>query len=378
MASLKRILELVRKEFLQIFRDRRMLGMIMISPMVQLLVFGYAATYDVRHVPLAVVDEDHSRQSRDLVERFYASGYFDNAGDFGDMPPAGAAMDRGRVKVILHIPPEYSRRLARRQPAPLQLVYDGSDSNTANIARGYAEAILAGASQVIVSHNLARLGQSAAPLGGLRVEPRVWYNQDLKSINYMVPGMIAQILFMMTTMFTAMSIVKERELGTIEQLLVTPLRPLELMAGKIIPWILLGYAEAAFILFFGSVWFHVTIHGSLLLLALLSGLFILSTLALGLFISTISRTQQQAMVTNMFFMFPNFILAGFLFPIDNMPPFFQGLSYLLPMRYYLIMVRGIFLKGSTLADLLPDTIALLVMGVLLFLVSAARFHRRLE
>lgn len=375
---MERIKQMVIKEILQIVRDRRMLPLIFIAPMIQLFLFGYAATFDIKNVHMAVVDDDKSLASRKIRELFTGSGYFIIPKEVDSEEEAMRLMDGGVIKFYLKIPVQFDKYIKKRIPAPLQVIFDGSDSNSANVIRGYVEKILFDESFRITFKRIQDMGINPKIMGGIDARLRVWFNPELKSVNFMVPGMIAMILLTMTSIFTAMTIVKERELGTMEHLMVTPITSFELILGKILPWVIIGFGEVLLIIAVGVFWFKVAIKGSLILLFLLSGFFLLCTFALGLFISTISKTQQQAMITNIFFMFPNVILSGFMFPIENMPPLMQYLSYIIPLRYYLVIVRGIFLKGVGPSALWDSVIPLIIFGMLMITLSVLRFRKKLE
>jgi ABC-2 type transport system permease protein len=365
---------LIKKEFIQIRRDRRLLPILLIMPVLQLIILGYAVSSDIKHLATAVCDLDRTPRSRALADRFTTSGYFDiryrpeAEGRIKDL------MDAGRVRVGIVIPPRFAARLARRETATVQLLLDGSDSNTANVAQGYVTQIIAAESSRIV---LERLGPRGVLPAVLDPTVRVWFNPDLKSVNFMVPGVIALILTIVTMTMTATAIVKEKERGTIEQLIVSPLHPRHLMLGKAIPFVIIGYADILIVVLAGLFWFRVPIAGSFALLLLLSGLFIMTTLGLGLLISTVSQTQQQAMMLGFFANPPFMLLSGFIFPIASMPEPVQYLTYLIPLRYFLVIIRGIFLKGIGLEVLWPQALVLFLFGVGVLTLSALRFQKHL-
>lgn len=366
----ERIKHIVIKEFIQTFRDRRMRFFLLIPPLMQLMMFGYVVTMDVEHIPTAVYDLDRSPESRELARRFVASGYF-----IMREPPLSEQevmdmLDRGDILCAIQINPGFQKHLRQKQPAAVQVLVDGTDSNTALIAMGYVERITA---KFGAEH--AAAGQLAQP-ARIDLRARAWYNPELKSRNYNVPGVIASIVMLICLMLTAMAIVREREVGTMEQLMVSPITSLELMLGKTIPFAVIGMVIMALITLVGTTWFGVPIRGSLLLLALSTGVYILSAVGIGLFISTISRTQQQALMATMLFYMPAILLSGFAFPIENMPPLFQYMTYFNPLRYFLIIIRGIFLKGSGFTILWPQIAALLVLGLAVLFVSSLRFQKR--
>ena len=361
------IAHVLRKEFLQLRRDRRMLPIVFISPILQLVLLGYAANLDVREIPTVVCDLDRSAQSRDLLSDFFESGYFTRAADAAEMDGVDLAIDRDQASVGIIIPRRFGADLlAGRRPEVL-LVSDGSESSTATISLGYAEAIV------------GRFSSLATSPAAIRVESRVWYNPELRSRYFMVPGILALLLMVLTMLLTSLAVVKEREIGTLEQLIVTPIRPAQLILGKLAPFAIIGIVDAALVILVAVALFGVPLRGSVALLFLLSGVFLLTTLGLGLLISTISRTQQQAMMTAIFFfMMPMIMLSGFVFPIENMPPPIRLITYLLPLRYYFHIVRGVFLKGAGLRELWPQASALLGFGVAILGASALRFRKRLE
>jgi len=371
--SWRRIRHLVRKEFIQLRRDPRMLRLVIVAPIIQLVLFGYAVTTDVKHIPTAVIDADKSRESRELVVRFSNTGYFDVLAVLESPQDLVPWMDSGRVQAGVHIPRGFARSLARGESAPLQIIVDGTDSTTAGVVLGYASGVLKRYSEEVLEERLRRL---RVYLPMVEERTRVWFNPELKSVNYMVPGVLCTILLVVTMVLTSMAIVREREIGTLEQIVVTPIRAAELMAGKTIPFVLLGFVDMVLILLVATLWFRVPLRGSLLLLFALASVFLLTTLGLGLFISTVSHTQQQAMMTALFIMLPSILLSGFMFPIENMPHIIQWMTYLIPLRYFLNIVRGIFLKGVGIEVLWGDVLALLVIGLMLFILASWRFTKR--
>jgi ABC-2 type transport system permease protein len=365
----RRLRYIVRKELLQLKRDRRLRGMLIFAPLFQLFVFGYAVTLDIRHIPLVVCDLDRSRESRELVGRFTRSGYFDLYGLVASPGALDGPLEAGRAVVGIYIPPDFSKRRARGETAELQVLVDGTDMNSAGVAAGYAQAL--------ISHHV---GLAEGPLRrapAIVHQPRIWYNPDLRSVNYMVPGVICLILGTVMTAVTAMALVRERETGTLEQLIVTPIRPLELMLGKTLPFAAIGMLDVSLITLVARYWFGVEVAGSVVLLFACALLFLLTTLGLGLFISTVSRSQQQAMLTAFFLITPSVILSGFMFPIENMPGALQLITYLIPLRYFVEIVRGVFLQGVGINLLWPQIVLLAGLGVLIFTLSASRFQKRL-
>ncbi|TKJ34038.1 ABC transporter [bacterium (candidate division B38) B3_B38] len=387
MVFLSSVLNMVRKEFLQLRRDRRMLGISIVAPLVQLIIFGYAANLDLKHLPMAVFNQDHSQLSREFVDKFASSGYFDIKYQMENLRQIEQAVDAGMAKVALIIPLDFEKRLRRGETAILSLILDGSDGNVAGISLNYATIIVERFSQnwlmKSLNENLIRIaGTNLGPIlssKGQLVDDRirVWYNPALESRYYMLPGVIAMILLLVTTLLTAVSIAKEKELGTMEQLIVTPLGRAEILVGKLIPYIIIGFADMTLVILVGVYWFHLEVKGSILLLFLLSILFLMNTLALGLLISVVSQTQQQAMMTTFFVILPSILLSGFIFPIENMPPAVRYLTYAIPFRYFLTIVRGIFLKGVGMGVLWDESLILFLFGLSLLMVSILTFRKHL-
>jgi ABC-2 type transport system permease protein len=372
------LLALIRKEFIQIFRDPRTLGIALIMPVAQLFLLGYAATSDVRDVPLAVWDQDRSPAARALLDAYRAADYFVVAYDVDSEAELRGLIDGGQARAGLIIPPDYGERLAGGQQAQVALVVDGSDPSIASTALSAATMIGQTKATNIMVERAAARGQADATQAPVEVRTQVWYNPDLLSAYYMVPALIGLILMVLTTMLTATAIVRERERGTIEQLIVTPLSSLELIVGKVTPYVAIAAFDMLEILVIGMLLFGVPLNGSLPLLLILTGLFLLTTLGLGLFASTIANTQQEAMMTAYFFILPSIFLSGFLFPIASMPWFLQAVSYLIPLRYYLVIVRSIMLKGVGLQELRTDVVALTIFAIVIMGGSALRFHKRLD
>jgi len=375
--SLAVIIEIVRKEFYQIRQDKRMIAVSIIAPIMQVLLLGYAATTDIKYTNLVVCDMDRTAESRELISSFTNSHYFVLKYTV-DMPnEVDYYIDHAKASVALVIPSRFSEKLLGRRTAPLQMIFDGADANTANILLGYATQIVSSYSQSILINASSML--RGMNIGRILPEARVWFNPDLKSQNFMVPGVVALVLMIITMTLTSLGIVKEKEIGTLEQLLVTPIKPHQLIIGKLIPFVIIGAFDMSIVLAIARFWFEVPMRGSLFLLFGLSGLFILTTLGLGLFISTIAKSQQQAMLIAQFFFFmPFMFLSGFTFPIENMPALIQWLTYLIPLRYFLEIVRGVFLKGSSLTELWPQAVALFIFGVSILSLSVLRFRKRLE
>ena len=371
------IYHLIVKELKQLMRDKRMRFLALAAPMIQLAVLGYAATTDVKSVPMVVCDGDRSSASRDFVSRFTNSGYF-AVEDTVDSPnEIDRHIERGNAWLALVIPPSFSADVLARRTVKVQLIADGSDANSSNIAIGYATQIVNNYSQEILLEMLEKTPMASKPA---RVIPRVrvWYNESLTSRNFMVPGVVVLVLMIVTLTLTSMAVVREKEIGTMEQLLVTPIKPYQLILGKLIPYTLVGMVDVTFVLVISAYWFNVPIRGSVFLIYGMSCLFILNTLGIGLFISTIAQTQQQAMMIAQFgFFIPFMYFSGFIFPIENMPHAFQYVTYLIPLRYFLEIIRNIFLKGAGMDTLWPDALGLVVLGVTVLSVAILRFNKKL-
>jgi ABC-2 type transport system permease protein len=373
---MRRLAAIARKELIQLRRDRMTLGMMVGLPVMQLLLFGYAINTDVRHIPTVVWDQDRSAESRDLIRRMEATGFYDVAGAVRDHQEIGRAMRVGAARVAVVIPTGFGERLRAGAGADAQLVVDGSDPQTVASATNTAASLVAARSLELIAERAVRAGQPP-PQSALSLEPTTWYNPELKTAIYVVPGLVGIILTMTMTMLTAMAIARERERGTLEQLIVSPVRRMELIAGKIIPYIGIGYVQMTLVLFIGQAVFGVPLQGSLPMLYALASVFIAANLALGLFFSTVAQTQQQAMQMSFFFMLPNILLSGFMFPFEGMPVPAQWLSSALPLTHFLRIVRGITLKGASFADVQHELIWLASILTILVLLAAARFSKKL-
>jgi ABC-2 type transport system permease protein len=374
-AMFVRVFSIMRKEFLHIVRDPRTLAVMFLIPIVQLLLLGYAATTDVKHLPTAILDQDRTLRSRQLVEAYRASGYFDISEVVGSEADMALAVDSGRVQAGLTIPAGYERALARGEKVKVGFIIDGSDPSVASTALSAAQGVGQAQSLEVLQ---AKLGGRLEAAPGIEVHPRVWYNPSMESANFMIPGLIGMILQMLTMLLTAMAIVREREQGTIEQLIVTPIRPLELIIGKVGPYVVIAFWDLLEILAIGVWWFGVPIHGSVSLLLGLASTFLLTSLGLGILISTVSKTQQEAMMLTFFLMLPSIFLSGYFFPIAAMPQILQYVSRIIPLTYILVIVRAIILKGVGFEVLAGDVAALGVFGVVVLALAAARFRKRLE
>ena len=381
----ERIAVILRKEFIQALREPRMRTLLFIPPVVQLLVFGFAVNLDVDHARLAWMDMDRTPESRSLRDRFTGSGRFDIVAWPASEEQVQRALDRSEAMAVVRILPGFGKDIARGRTTEVQVLIDGTNSNTASLVSSYAgEIIAAYAADVMGDQQRVRIltrspGSAVnATAPEVSARSRVWFNPDLYSRNYFVPGVIANIIMVVTLMLTALAIVREKELGTMEQLMVTPVRPLELMLGKTLPFAVVGLLDVVLVTGVALLAFHIPLHGSFLLLMFCAVLFLMTTLGAGLFISTISETQQQAMMAQFFFSTPAFMLSGFAFPIRNMPVVVQYLTYLNPVRYFIEIVRGIFLKGSGVDVLWPQMLSLAVFGVVVLGLSALRFQKKLD
>jgi ABC-2 type transport system permease protein len=366
------------KELIQTLRDKRMRYILIGPPILQLFVFGYAANLDVKHIRTAIRDLDQSVESRDLIGRFGSSKYFDIVSFPNTPKEVKDLVNQGEATVSIEIPTDFSRKLKKGDTATVQIILDGSESNTALIALGYANQILSEFSTQILVKRLNRAGMIGFEQAGVELQHRTWFNPNFESRLFYVPGVIASIAFLIPIILTAQAIVREREIGTLEQIMVTPIRSWELMIGKTLPFALIGLFDVIMIALVGVFWFEVPLRGNPLVLLSGAVLFLMSSVAIGLFISTICSTQQQAQISTFFFSMPAFILSGFAFPIENMPEWIQYLTYANPLRYFLIIIRGVFLKAIGLDILWPQMLALGVLGTLMILLSSLRFQKRLK
>jgi ABC-2 type transport system permease protein len=373
-----RLLSLIRKEFIQIWRDPRILVLVMVIPVMQLLLLGYAATNDVRNVPLAVYNQDRGPQSRALLDAYRAADYFKLAFDVASEDELRALIDGGKARAGLIIPPDYGQRLLEEGQAQVAFVLDGSDPTVASTALSAARLIGQQHATAIQTERLQRRGQAIVFQLPVDVRTQVWYNPDLVSAYFMIPGVIGMILYALTSLLTATAIVRERERGTIEQLIVTPIRPWELVVGKLLPYVILAILNTLEVIFLGAWWFGLPIRSDLSLILLLSGLFLLSSLGIGLLASTIANTQQEAMLTVWMTLLPGIFLSGFFFPLDAMPKVLQWVSMLMPLRYYLVIIRTLMLKGASVAALQNEIIALTIFGLGIMTAAALRFRKRLD
>jgi ABC-2 type transport system permease protein len=377
----------MRKEFRQLLRDPRMRAMLFMPPLIQLLIFGYAANLDVNTAHIAWMDQDHSSASRELLSQFLGSGRFQIVAEPDSEKQMQKLLDQGKVDAVVRVMPGFARDVDRGRTTSVQVLMDGTNSNTASIVSNYAAQTIARYSaeamaqlqrSKMVAGTMASGGAMHPAVPQITARSRVWFNPDLKSRNYFIPGVVVNIITLVTLMLTAMAIVREKEIGTMEQLMVTPIRPMELILGKTLPFVLVGLWDMMLVVAASLLVFHIPFAGNFGLLVVCTLLFLLTSLGAGLFISTISRTQQQAMMTTGLFFQPFFMLSGFSFPIRNMPVSMQVLTYINPVRYFMEIVRGIFLQGTGISTLWPQMVALAVFGVTILWLSVLRFHKQLE
>lgn len=362
---------IAKKEFIHIIRDSRTLIMILFFPVFFLVLFGYAVSLDVKHLPMAVLDQDKTATSREFVRNFTNGGYFDLFENLDSSSQFGDRLDSGKVKIIINIPPDFSRDILAGRKTAVQVLLDGSDPTVASSAMGYISAIVEDFYQGLIVKTLAK--------SPINIETRIWYNENLRSLNFFIPGLICVILMMMSATLTSLTIVSEKEEGTLEALVVSPVTKNELMLGKILPYVIIALLDVLLVVAVGSLWFHVPFKGSLVLLFASSFIFLLGAMGIGLAVSVNARSSQEAiMIALLATMLPTFLLSGFVFPIENMPWLLQAISYLIPARYFLVVLRGIFLKGIGLKYLWWDLLLLAVFTVAIIFVSAKRFKKRID
>jgi ABC-2 type transport system permease protein len=375
---MKAVLAVLKKEFIQLRRDKRMAPILFISPILQLLLLGYAVNMDVRDIPSVVCDQDRTPQSRSYLDAFFHSGYFSRLEDVERPDQIDVRIDRGDAAMAMIIPRGFGQRLLGERGAAVQIIADGTESQSATIGLNYAAMITSRFAQTLLVETFVRLRGAGLQPVLITPEVRVFYNPDLKSRNFLVPGVLGLILMVMTMMLSSMGIVREKETGTLEQLIVTPIRPGQIILGKLLPFLAIGIVDVVLVTSLVVFGFHVPLRGSGLLLGGMSLIFMLTTLGLGLFISTISRNQQQAMLTAVFFMIPMILLSNFVFPVETMPGFFRAVTAVVPIKYFFSVIRGIFLKGSGWAELWDEAAAMAVFGAVVLALSIARFKKRLE
>jgi len=376
---LGRIKQMLIKEFIQVLRDKRTRFLLVGPPIIQMLIFGYAATYEIHNVATVVLDQDHSQESRDLVSRFTSSPYFQVQRQLTDARQVRDSIDRGQAIVGIQIDAGFAQRLRKGQTAPVQVIVDATNSNTALIASGYVSQIALGFSRQYQTDRIGRIApQLVEQMPSVELEQRPWYNPEFRSRWFFVPGVIGSLTLLLVITLTAFAVVREREIGTLEQIMVTPIRPAEFILGKTLPFFLIGLFDVSLIALVGTFWFQVPFRGHIPVLMTGAVLFILCMLGVGLLISTVSSTQQQAMVTAFFFIMPAITFSGFGFPIDTMPVWLQYLTYLSPLRYFLVVLRGTYLKGVGMDILWPQMAAMAALGVGLLTAAILRFHKAVD
>ena len=369
------ILPIVRKEFRQIKRDKRILSVLLFVPALMLLMFGYALNFDVKHTSMAVYDEDRTSVSRKFIEQFFISEYFNKVQTLNSKAEINGLLDGEHARVVLVVPSTFTKDIQRGGAASIQVIVDGANSNAAATVLGYINAIVQQYSVKVMTESFIRMGRQTMTMP-IDFQPRVWYNPELESAKFLVPGLIAFILMVTAVISTALAIVRERELGTMEQLMVSPIRPLELILGKTIPYTIISLFATVAILFLGYLLFDVSIKGSILLLSLVTFVFLVGSLGMGLFISTLVETQQLAFMIAVFVsMLPTFILSGFVFPIRNMPYIIQVITYVLPARYFLVVLRAIILKGAGLSAFWDQALILVIYAVIMIGISSLRMRK---
>lgn len=376
---LERLKQMLIKEFIQVFRDKRTRFLLFGPPIIQMVLFGYAATFEIYHVPTVVLDLDHSQESRELISHFSSSRYFDVQHRLTDDRQVSDLIDQGKATVGLEIHAGFAQNLRKGETAPLQVIVDATNSNTALIASGYIRQIALGFAHDYQVDRIYRvMPQVLEQIPSVQLEQRPWYNPDLRSRWFFVPGIIGSLTLVLVVTLTAFAVVREREIGTLEQIMVTPIRPFEFILGKTLPFFLIGLLDVSLIATVGTFWFEVPFRGHLLVLFAGAILFLLSMQGVGLLISTVSSTQQQAMVTGFFFIMPAVTFSGFAFPISTMPMWLQYLTYLNPLRYFLVVLRGTYLKGVGMGILWPQLLLMAALGAILLTIAALRFHKALD
>ena len=373
----RRIWQMVKKEFIQVWRDRRLRIFLFLPPIVQLVIYGYAINFDIKQVPFAVFDEDRTQASEILISRFTASEYFRLTNSINSEAELRDLIDRSQITMAVHIPRGFAEKIKSNQPAPLQLILDATDSNTALIVAKYTRTILNDYSLQLLQRNLKGLNLPIKLQTPVVIEPRAWLNPNLESKNAFVPGVIAMVVMLVSLMLTALSVVREREIGTMAQILVSPISPLEFLSGKTIPFVLISLVDVTLVTLMGVFWFEIPFQGSAAVLFVGTLAFLLSSVGLGLLISTACTTQQQAVMAGTFVLTPAILLSGLIFPIANMAVIFQYITYANPLRYFIVIVQGIFLGGRGLAALWPQMAAMAGLGVVFLSLSIIRFRGRL-
>lgn len=375
---MKVIIDIIRKEFIQFKRDRKMFVVVLFAPVIQLIILGYASTLDIKQARLVIFDQDKTQTSRNFIDRFEKSGYFQVVGYSDNYHGIDDMIDKGEALVAMVIPADFEKNLELKTTSSVQIIFDGSDGNKASIVFGYVQSIAQTFSANVITEIMEKSGLKNIKISKIEPEVRVWYNPQMTTRYYMLPGIVAMLVMIITINLTSLAIVKEREIGTLEQLIVTPIKPYQLIIGKMIPFSILGFVVVVLVLGVMRYWFGIEIQGSKIFLIFSTSIFMLSTLGLGLFVSTISKTQQQASMTSMFgVMLPMIYLSGFIFPIENMPAAIQYITYLLPLRYFIVIIRGVILKGIGFENLWSELLILFLFGVAILTISSLRFRKKL-
>jgi len=376
---IKRLLPLIRKEFIHLMRDPRSLALMFLLPVFMLILYGYAVNFDIKNVPLGVLDQDRSAASRGFISKFTKSGSFVLVENLVSGNQFGDRLDSGKIRAVINIPSDFSEKIKSLEKMNLQIIVDGSDPTWAASALAYINAIVSQYQQEQIQVYFKKKGMGAVPQLPINLATRVWYNETLRSVNFFIPGLICVILMQMSATLTSLTIVSEKEQGTMEALVVSPIRKNELMLGKVIPYVLVAFVDVLIITAIGVFWFGVPFKGSFLLLILGSFIFLTGAMAIGVFISTNAHSSQEAMqAATLMTMLPSLLLSGLIFPIENMPWLLQLLSYLIPARYFLTILRGIFLKGTGLNYLWPEFLMMLTLSTLVIILSVRRFKKRIE
>ncbi len=373
------ILNIIRKEFLQLKRDPKMFAIVLIAPVFQLIFLGYAVNMDVEKVPTVIFDQDRTETSRDLLQRFSGNRYFEFVEQVDNYKDFQYSIESGEAWLGIVIPYDFEKSIVRNETGKLQAIFDGSDGNKASIISGYLQKVITTYSVELLDSKMKKHGKFRSPISTVEPEIRAWYNPELVTRDYMVPGIVGLLLSIITLILTSLAIVKEREIGTLEQIIVTPIKPTQLIIGKLIPFAILGFVAVIIVLLAMTFVFNLPPRGSILLLFFSTFLYILSTLGLGIFVSTVSKTQQQAMMLAIFVvLLPMTFLSGFAFPIENMPAIIQGITYAIPLRYFMTIIRGIILKGIGVSELWFELSMLLAIGIFVLTLSSLRFQKRMD
>ena len=373
------ILNIIRKEFLQLKRDPKMFAIVLIAPVFQLIFLGYAVNMDVEKVPTVIFDQDRTETSRDLLQRFSGNRYFEFVEQVDNYNDFQYSIESGEAWLGIVIPYDFEKSIVRNETGKLQAIFDGSDGNKASIISGYLQKVITTYSVELLDSKMKKYGKFRSPISTVEPEIRAWYNPELVTRDYMVPGIVGLLLSIITLILTSLAIVKEREIGTLEQIIVTPIKPTQLIIGKLIPFAILGFVAVIIVLLAMTFVFNLPPRGSILLLFFSTFLYILSTLGLGIFVSTVSKTQQQAMMLAIFVvLLPMTFLSGFAFPIENMPTIIQGITYAIPLRYFMTIMRGIILKGIGVSELWFELSMLFAIGIFVLTLSSLRFQKRMD